>query len=119
MTPSFDLIHLAQGLSGVAFAGYGLHCLVSERMKQEFARYGLSRFRNLTGALQLAGSVGLLLGFLVPPLLLPSAGGLALLMLCSVIVRVAIRDPLSAAIPALILLCLNLFIAVAAHGAAA
>lgn len=109
------MVHIAQGLSGVAFAGYGLHCLLGERMKLEFARYGLSRFRTLTGALQLAGSLGLLLGFVVRPLLLASAAGLALLMVCGVIVRLAIRDPLSTAIPALTLLLLNMFIAVATY----
>lgn len=82
-------------------------------MKLEFARYGLGRFRLLTGWLQVAGSLGLLLGFIRPPLVLPSAAGLALMMLCGTIVRLAIRDPLSAAIPAISLFCLNTFVAIA------
>lgn len=110
-----DIIHIAQGLSGVAFAAYGLHCLLSNSMKLEFTRYGLGRWRVLTGWLQVAGSLGLLLAFVFPPLLLPSAAGLALLMVCGVIVRMVIRDPLSAAMPALTLLILNMAIAVAAY----
>jgi hypothetical protein len=102
-------------MSALAFAGYGVHCLASQHMKLEFVRYGLDRFRTLTGALQLAGSGGLLLGFVFSPLVLPSAAGLALLMLCGVYVRLAIRDPLPAAIPALTLLVLNTIIAGAAY----
>jgi DoxX-like family len=112
--PLLEPIHVAQGLSGVAFAGYGLHCLMGERMKQEFERYGLSRWRSLTGWLQIAGSCGLLLGFSYPVILLPSAAGLALLMLGGTVVRVVIGDPLRAAIPALLLLLLNLCVAIEA-----
>jgi hypothetical protein len=114
VTSSLGMINIAQGLSGAAFAAYGLHCLLSDQMRREFERYGLRRFRVLTGVMQLAGSLGLLLGFALRPLVIPAAAGLALLMLCGVVVRVAIRDPLTAALPALALLFLNTYIAVAA-----
>jgi len=107
---------LAQLLSAAAFAWYGVHCLRSGRMVEEFERYGLARFRALTGALQVAGSVGLLVGLLFRPLTVLAAGGLAALMLCGTVVRVVIRDPWYAAIPALSLLVLNSFILLAALG---
>ena len=80
----------------------------------EFDRYGLARFRTHTGALQLAGSLGLIAGFYLPPLLVLSAGGLTALMLSGSVARVRIGDPLVAMLPAVALFCLNLFIAISA-----
>lgn len=97
----------AQWISIAAFLFYGPDCLFSDRMKAEFQRYGLARFRVLTGALEFAGAVGLLAGFYSGPLLLISSGGLAVLMLLGVAARLRIHDPLPAMIPAFILFCLN------------
>lgn len=107
---------LAQLVSAAAFAWYGVHCLRSERMVQEFDRYGLARFRTLTGVLQIAGSVGLLAGLLVQPLTVLASGGLAVLMLCGTVVRVVIGDPWYVAMPALSFFALNAFILLAALG---
>ncbi len=105
LTTNFLLI--APFLSAVLFGGYGLNCLLSERMVAEFERYGLARFQRLTGALQVAASLGLLLGQRYRPLLLLSAGGLALMMFLAVATRFRIKDPPVAAIPALVLCLLN------------
>ena len=108
---------LAQLLSAAAFAWYGIQCLVSTHMVEEFDRYGLARLRTLTGALQLAGSAGLLAGIVFHPWTAIAAGGLAALMLCGTVVRFVIRDPWRAAIPALALFVLNSFILLVALGA--
>lgn len=105
---------IAQGISIVLFAWYGMGCLLSEHMVQEFERYRLARFRVLTGMLQVAASVGLVVGHFYRPILLLSAGGLATMMLLGVITRIRIRDPLYAAIPAFALCVLNAFIFAAA-----
>ena len=105
---------IAQAISIAAFAWYGMCCFLSATMVTEFGRYGLPRFRTLTGALQVAGSLGLLAGYYSRPLLLLSAGGLAAMMLLGVLVRLRIRDPLFAAIPAFAFFALNLFIVAAA-----
>jgi hypothetical protein len=97
-------------ISAIAFIFYGLLILVTDHMKIEFRRYGLSQFRMLTGALELLGGAGLLLGFYYLPLLILSAGGLALLMLLGVIVRLKTRDPLDEIIPAFILMLMNIAI---------
>jgi hypothetical protein len=97
-------------ISAIAFILYGLLILVTDHMKIEFRRYGLSQFRMLTGALELLGGAGLLLGFYYLPLLILSAGGLALLMLLGVIVRLKTRDPLDEIIPAFILMLMNIAI---------
>jgi len=105
---------LAQILSIVSFAGYGTTCLLPGKMVSEFERFGLARFRTMTGALQLAGSIGLVAGFFSNALLIFSAGGLAILMLLGVIVRLRLRDPLVAILPAAFYFCLNLFLVVSA-----
>ena len=83
-------------------------------MVAEFERYRLAGFRSLTGVLQVAGSLGLLAGYFYLPLLLLSAGGLAVMMVLGMLVRLRIRDPLFAAIPAFALFTLNIFIVAAA-----
>ena len=98
---------IATGISSLSFAIYGAGCFLSREMAVEFERY---RLGSMIGALQLAASVGLLVGLVFPSLLALSAGGLAVMMLLAGLVRVRIRDPWYAALPALSLLALNLFI---------
>lgn len=101
---------ITQALSAILFAWFGFNALFSESMVVEFKRYGLARFRVLTGALQVAGSLGILVGHFYRPVLLISAGGLTAMMFLGVITRVRIKDPLYAALPAFALGVLNLFI---------
>ena len=82
-------------------------------MVPEFERDQLGRFRRRIGALQGAASIGLIAGYWYPPLRVVSAGGLAAMMVAAMIVRLRIRDPLYAMIPAFAFFCLNLFIVVA------
>ena len=103
-------------LSIVAFLGYGLSCLFANGMVAEFERYGLSRFRRLTGGLEVLGALGLLAGFLVPQLTVVAAGGLALLMLLGVVVRLRVGDRLVLMLPAIFLLLVNLFVVAHAAG---
>ncbi len=106
------IFSIAHGVSMVSFAWYGMLCLFSSQMVGEFERYGLAQFRLLTGALQLAGSLGLLAGYRFRPLLILSAAGLATLMVAGIITRLRIRDPIAAMLPAFAFFCLNLFIVV-------
>lgn len=107
---------LAQALSILAFGCYGALTLLSGDMVAEFERYGLGRLRVFTATLQILGSLGLLAGYYSSPLLLLSAGGFTAMMLLALLVRVRIRDPLVAMIPAFVLMCLNLFLVVRAIG---
>jgi hypothetical protein len=97
---------LAAG-SGLAFVVYGMLCLVSPSMQAEFARFGLERFRVLTGVLEVLAGVGLLVGLRWSPALWLSAGGVALLMLGVVAMRVVMGDRLGAIAPALVLFVIN------------
>jgi hypothetical protein len=92
------------------FLGYGVSCLSTQKMKDEFVRYGLARFRPLTGWLQIAGSLGLLAGFHFELLVPLASFGLSALMLLGVAVRVRLRDPIVEILPAFIFMCLNFYI---------
>ncbi|MFP4282510.1 MAG: DoxX family protein [Verrucomicrobiota bacterium] len=96
--------------SAVSFLGFGSACLLSSYMKQEFARYGLARFRVMTGTLQLFGALGLLAGLEVPWIGRFSAAGLALMMLLGVGVRLKIRDSLRQTTPAFFYMALNAYL---------
>lgn len=100
---------------GFSFLFFGMSCLFASRMKKEFERYGLKGQRHLTGVLQLAGSAGLLTGlFYNPYLSLSALAGLTLLMLLGAAVRIKIRDPWPAVMPALFygVLCAYLFLSI-------
>lgn len=107
-------ITIAAALSSVSFLLYGASLFGSRAMVAEFERYHLAPYRTLTGALEMAAGAGLLAGLFFRPLLLLSAGGLAGMMLGATVVRLRVGDRLVSAIPAVLLLCLNLFILLAA-----
>ena len=107
---------LAQGLSILAFGFYGILTLVSADMVPEFERYGMGRLRVFTASLQIAGSLALLAGYVYRPMLLLSAAGFTAMMFLAVLVRIKIRDPLIAMVPAFLLMCLNLFLFIRAIG---
>jgi uncharacterized membrane protein YphA (DoxX/SURF4 family) len=104
-------------LSILLFLYYGLSVLFSDAMVADFERFGLSRFRRLTGSLQVLGSAGLILGYVLPILVVAASGGLTLLMILGVATRYRVRDPFTQALPALVLAVMNLYILVYALGA--
>ena len=87
-------------LCALSFLVYGLSCLHSPHMVIEFRRYGLAKYRRLTGILQLAAALGLCLGMLLPKIGGLAAAGLALQMACGLGVRVRIGDPWFKCLPA-------------------
>jgi len=102
----------------VLFLFYGLSILVSNAMETEFERFGLSRFRKLTGSLEVLGSVGLMLGYFLPILVVAASSGLTLLMVLGLATRYRARDSLAEALPAFVLSLMNLYILVYALGGA-
>ncbi len=79
-------------------------------MKREFVRYRLGPQRVWVGLLQWGAGIGLLWGMWVPWLGQAAAGGLALMMLLAVGVRVRIGDSVLQTIPALFYLMLNAYL---------
>lgn len=97
-------------LTAITFIIYGILCLCTDHMKVEFKRYGVSKFRSLTGALELLGGVGLIVGSFYRPVLYFSSSGLAVLMFLGVLIRLKTKDPLIEITPAFILMIINLTI---------
>ena len=79
-------------------------------MKQEFLRYRLAPQRMIVGALQWFAGIGLLVGMSHPWMGQLAAGGLALMMLIAVIVRIQIKDTILQTLPALFYLALNTYL---------
>lgn len=92
-----------------AFVSYGVMAFTSTYMKQEFIRYGLSKYRKLVGILEILGGLGLFVGTWVPVLFLLAASGLCLLMILGFGTRVYIKDSALQSTPALFFALLNAF----------
>lgn len=98
-------------VSSLSFLGYGISYFTGPHMKSEFKRFKLEKLGLLTVVLELTGAIGLLVGlWLYKPLLLLSSGGLALLMLLGLIVRLRLKDSLWISLPALFFMFLNGYI---------
>jgi hypothetical protein len=98
--------------SALSFLGYGLGCFFSDYLRQEFRRYQLSDQCKLVGGLQCTAALGLIAGFTLPWLGQAAAGGLALMMLVALGVRIRIRDNALQMLPALSYLVLNAYLCV-------
>lgn len=96
--------------SAVSFLMYGYRSLTTEAMKAEFERYGLAKFRVLTGSLEIVGALGLLVGLFFHPILVIAAAGLSLLMLLGFGTRLVIKDPFLQCLPSFIFLLVNAYI---------
>ena len=79
-------------------------------MKLEFERYGLRRYRKITGFFELLGGVGSTVGLFFPIIYQISTLGLSILMIMGLIVRIRLKDRLMEALPALILAALNSYL---------
>lgn len=100
-------------LSGVSFIIYGGFIFKSSKMQIEFTRFGLEKFAKLTGFLEILGGIGMLVGIKFGIILLISSGGLAILMLLGLGVRLKIKDGFWLFLPALFFMLLNLYIFIA------
>ena len=96
--------------SAVSFLFFGIGCLRSPYLIEEFERYGVPQFRKLTGLLQLLGGMGILLGYYWIPLQLFSCFGLTLLMLFGVGERIKIKDNFIQSFPAAFYCLLNSYL---------
>ena len=105
-----ELVKTCAVVSSLSFICYVISYFVYPNMKKEFIRYGLQKLGLFVIILQFLGAVGLIIGFKYPPILLISALGLSLLMLAGLIVRLRLKDSLSAYFPALFYMLLNAYI---------
>lgn len=79
-------------------------------MREEFDRFRLSKYATLTGALELIGGIGLLVGLKFIIVLLLSSGGFALLMLLGFGVRLKMKDGFWLTFPSVFFMIINICI---------
>ncbi len=94
-------------ISGLSFLRYGFRILIRIGLKEEFTRYGMPRIRSFVGVMEILGGAAVLLGLAFAPLGAFGAGGLTLLMILGLIVRIRIRDAPRLMVPAACLAGLN------------
>jgi len=94
-------------VSAASFVFFGLACIISKELLSEFSRYGLSKWRTTAGTFQLLGAAGLTAGIWIPWAGMVASGGLAVMMLLGVAVRVKIRDSVLQTVPAFAYMLLN------------
>jgi hypothetical protein len=104
------LLFLLIIISSISFLSYGTTYFTSSQMKDEFKRFGLEKFGTMIAILELAGAIGLLVGLMFNVVLLISSGGLSLLMLLGIAVRLRVKDRFLVLLPALTFMLLNLLI---------
>lgn len=108
-----NLLSVLVWFSSISFLYFGFSCFFSKFIISEFKRYGLPKYRKLTGVLQLIGAVGLLVGLYFDGiLLLVSSIGLFLLMTAGFVVRIKIKDNFFKSSPAFVFAIINALIAV-------
>jgi hypothetical protein len=105
-----DILKICILISSLSFFGYTVAYFVSPNMKKEFKRFGLEKIGLLTMVLEFIGAAGLIVGLKFNPILIVSSLGLALLMLCGLIVRIRLKDNLWISLPALFYMVLNTYI---------
>ena len=96
--------------SSASFLIYGISYFSSPEMRREFKRFGVEKLGLLVIILELLGSAGLLVGLAFKPILLVSAGGLALLMVFGLAFRLKVGDSLWVSLPAIFFVLLNAYI---------
>ena len=104
------ILDLLLWFSAFSFLFYGISCLTSAFMVNEFIRYGIPQYRKLTGILQILGGLGIIIGFWVDHLQFISVVGLSVLMLLGVVTRIMIKDDFVKTFPALFYCLLNVYL---------
>ena len=84
--------------------------IISGKMAEEFKRFGLPSFFNfLTGAFEIVGAIGMLIGIWVPTVALLAGLLLGGTMLAAALtLSILAKDPFKKAIPALVLFVLSI-----------
>jgi uncharacterized membrane protein YphA (DoxX/SURF4 family) len=85
----------------------------AKNLKDEFATYGLpAPMFYIVGGLKIVCGVLLLVGMAYPPVVLPAAAVVAVLMLGAVAMHLKVGDPVSKYVPAALMLAMSVAICV-------
>jgi len=87
----------------------------AQNMKEEFEVYGLPEwFMRVVGVMKIAFATLLIVGVWIPSVTLSAAAEIVALMTGAVVMHIKVKDPIRKALPALSLLGLSIFVAIAA-----
>ena len=103
-------IFIVEVFSSISFLIYGYLSFKSERMINEFKRWGFSKYRKYISILQILGATGLVVGIKYDLILVISSLGLSIMMFFAILVRVKIQDNISRVLPGMTYLLLNIII---------
>jgi uncharacterized membrane protein YphA (DoxX/SURF4 family) len=85
----------------------------AKNLKDEFATYGLpAPMFYIVGGLKIICGALLLVGFAYPPVVLPAAAVIAVLMMGAVAMHLKVGDPVSKYVPAALMLAMSVAICV-------
>jgi len=96
--------------SSLSFIAYSISYFISPHMDTEFKRFNLKHLGLFIIILEILGAIGLLMGLFFNPILLLSSGGLSLLMLFGLIIRIKTKDSFLVSFPAIFFMILNGYI---------
>lgn len=101
-------------ISSLSFFYYGIAFFIDVKLRSEFSRFGIRTLGPLVAVLEILGALGLVIGIKINFILLLASGGLFLLMLLGVLVRLKVKDTLWMCLPAAFFMVLNAYIFVSA-----
>ena len=96
--------------TSISFIVYGINSFTSNRMVNEYQRWGFGKYRKLIGISQILCGAGLLIGLKYLALLQFASLSLIIMMSLAILVRVKIKDNISEILPAIYYLVLSILI---------
>lgn len=96
--------------TSISFIVYGINSFTSNRMVNEYQRWGFGKYRRLIGISQILCGAGLLIGLKYLALLQFASLSLIIMMSLAILVRVKIKDNISEILPAISYLVLSILI---------
>lgn len=96
--------------TSISFIIYGINSFTSNRMVNEYQRWGFGKYRKIIGVSQILCGGGLLIGIKFLIILQFASLSLAIMMSLAILVRIKINDNISEILPAISYLVLSILI---------
>ena len=96
--------------TSISFIIYGINSFTSNRMVNEYERWGFGKYRQIIGLSQILCGAGLIIGIKFLILLQVASFSLVIMMSLAILVRIKIKDNISEILPAISYLVLSLLI---------
>ena len=96
--------------TSLSFIIYGINSFTSNRMVNEYQRWGFGKYRKIIGLSQILCGGGLLIGIKFLIILQFASLSLAIMMSLAILVRIKIKDNISEILPAITYFVLSFLI---------